>query len=146
MKSSLRRLAFLVTVLVTTYGCKTVQIPEPEKKPALSMPVSPLVQHLIFFDFDDSNSPKNTENVIAPHVRYLVQNPSKRLLIEGHADEKGTKEYNLRLGNERAQAIYNEFVNEGIDEKQLIMRSQGETNPLNMQNHHERNRRVQLVY
>jgi peptidoglycan-associated lipoprotein len=146
MNSSFHRLALLVTVLATTHGCSTTPPPTPEKKTAISMPVSPLVQHLIFFNFDDKHSPKDTKEIIAPHVRYLVQNPTKRLLIEGHADEKGTKQYNLQLGQERALAIFDEFVSEGIDENQLIMRSKGENNPLNMQNQHERNRRVQLVY
>jgi outer membrane protein OmpA-like peptidoglycan-associated protein len=138
----------LLAALVIAQGCSTnpPPVPEPEQKTAVTMPVKPLVEHMVFFDFDISDAPENINPFIAPHVRYLVQHPNQKILIEGHADESGDKAYNRALGLKRAETIKAAFLKEGIDKSQLITKSQGETNPLNMQNKHERNRRVQLLY
>jgi len=137
----------LLAAVVILQGCSTYThpIPAPETKSAVAMPIKPLVKHLVFFEFDNSELSKDIITLIAPHVRYLVQQPNQTLLIEGHADESGDKEYNHALGLSRAKSVRDAFIKQGIDESKIITRSQGENNPLNTY-HHARNRRVQLVY
>jgi peptidoglycan-associated lipoprotein len=121
----------------------------PEVKSSPSMPVTPLVKHMLFFEYDSHALPANTQIVIAAHVRYLIQNPSQKILIEGSADESGDAKYNFALGLKRALIIKDAFTNNGIGETQLIAKSIGEIRPLNTQNKPHslaRNRRVQLVY
>ncbi|HIE76894.1 MAG TPA: peptidoglycan-associated lipoprotein, partial [Gammaproteobacteria bacterium] len=58
----------------------------------------PLGQRVIYFDFDSSNLTPEAQRVVEAHAQYLAGNPGMAVVLEGHADERGTREYNLALG------------------------------------------------
>ncbi len=122
---------------------------KPEIKQPLKQPISALVNHIIFFDFDSSVPPAGAERMLRPHIKYLIQHPQSILLIEGAADDTGTNAYNYQLGKIRAMAIEQLFIQEGIATEQLLVRSIGLNRPLNTADTKQsfaRNRRVSLVY
>jgi peptidoglycan-associated lipoprotein len=83
------------------------------------------------------------------HAGYLVANPSATVMIEGHCDERGSREYNIGLGERRANTVKQFFEAEGVDPAQLNTISYGEERP-EMLGHDEaawsKNRRAVLVY
>lgn len=140
---------FVAIATIWIVGCATETIPTPEVKPTTVMPVSPLVKHIIFFEFDSSLLPDNADDIMTPHVRYLIQNPNQKVLIEGFADEAGTERYNFELGLKRANAVKDGMVSKGISEEQLLIASRGEQRLLNHENKQHsqaRNRRVDFIY
>ena len=127
-------------------GCSAK--PEPDEAPQPSKPITqkqPL-SHILFFDFDNDEPLAGARDVIQRHADYLVRFPSRRVLIEGTADERGDREYNYHLGLRRANRIRDMLIDAGVDESQLMVRSIGIERPLNAQGKHERNRRVVLIY
>ncbi|HAS3827899.1 TPA: peptidoglycan-associated lipoprotein Pal, partial [Vibrio cholerae] len=89
------------------------------------------------------------EAMLAAHAAYLVKNPSLRVTIEGHADERGTPEYNIALGERRAQAVAKYLEALGVQAGQLSIVSYGEEKPLVLGQSEEayaKNRRAVLVY
>lgn len=134
---------------IALVGCQNTPVPQPEIKSPPAQPVSPLVHHIIFFEFDEATLPENIDALVKPHVRYLIQNPTQRLLIEGGADETGPFEHNTNLGLQRANAVASSFRQHGISDEQLIVRSISIVRPLNTEKQPHslpRNRRVTLVY
>lgn len=131
-------------------GCsQTTNLPEPETKIELAQPVAPLVEHLIFFDWDKDIPPDDVSELIRPHARYLIKHPNRKVLIEGAADETGDYQYNLGLGMRRARVIENHFIAQGVSPEQLIVRSIGIERRLNHEGKAHslpRNRRVTLAY
>lgn len=129
-------------------GCQS-NVPEPEVKTAAIQPKEPLVQHMVFFAFDKDVPPKGVEKTLMPHVRFLIQNPAKKVLVEGGADETGPEDYNHALGLRRAQQVEKLLLVGGVSKNQIIVRSIGSLRPLNTEKKShslERNRRVSLVY
>jgi outer membrane protein OmpA-like peptidoglycan-associated protein len=144
----MRTLLTAVALTALIAGC-TTKTPEPEVKQPVVMPLAPLVHHILFFDFDKDIPPTNADELLAPHVRHLIQNPLKKVLIEGAADEIGDYDYNVQLGLRRANHIQELFIAGGISPEQLIVRSIGIERPLNQQLNSSslpRNRRVTLIY
>ena len=87
--------------------------------------------------------------MLAAHARYLVENPSRRVRLEGHADERGSREYNIGLGERRAQSVRRVLMLQGADGGQIVTVSFGEERPAAFGNTEEawaQNRRVELVY
>ena len=146
----MKNIAIVMLLSVMTAGCSSWDTPpEPEQPKPLAMPVTPLVQHIVFFDFDKDVLPDDIDALLAPHITYLIQHPTQRLLIEGAADETGDFTYNMTLGQRRANAVKKKLLEAGVREAQLISRSIGTQRPLNTeQKPHSlpRNRRVTLVY
>ena len=64
-----------------------------------------LSKHRVYFAFDSSTVDDESRGIIEAHAAYLVANPKTKLVLEGHTDERGTREYNLALGERRAQAV-----------------------------------------
>ena len=82
------------------------------------------------------------------HARDLAANPSKRVRLEGHADERGTREYNLALGERRANGILNYLIVNGAARSQIEVVSYGEERPADRSTGdaaYQRNRRVEIV-
>ena len=150
MKNSLSLYGAGALLIFALAGCsQTVLIPEPEAKTAPAQPVSPLIQHLVFFDWDKDIVPENIAEILKPHVRHLIQHPTRKLLIEGSADETGDYQYNLELGMRRAKEVERHFLEMGIAAEQLIVRSIGIERRLNHEGKAHslpRNRRVTLAY
>ncbi|MGB2078254.1 MAG: peptidoglycan-associated lipoprotein Pal [Vibrio sp.] len=103
----------------------------------------------IFFKFDNSEIAPSYENVLAAHAAYLSSNPSAKVTIEGHADERGTPEYNIALGERRAEAVSNYIQALGVQANQISIVSYGEEKPLEFgqtEAAYSQNRRAVLVY
>ena len=83
----------------------------------------------IFFDYDSSNIRENAKSTLANISKWMNDNASKHLLIEGHCDERGTKEYNLALGEQRALSVRRYLTGLGIEPKNLHTISYGEERP-----------------
>jgi peptidoglycan-associated lipoprotein len=115
----------------------------------LDDPQSLLAERLVYFDFDRDTVRPEFIPMLEAHARYLSQNPGARLRLEGHTDERGTREYNLALGERRAQAVRRIMTLNGARDAQLDVISYGEEMPVAFTQTEEswaRNRRVELVY
>lgn len=115
----------------------------------LENPNSPLSTKVIYFEFDQSTIGSEYIDVLRAHAAYLNNNRSVMVLVEGHADERGSREYNIALGERRVNAIRNFLEAEGVDGGQINGISYGEERPAGF-NHDEaswaENRRGVLVY
>jgi len=85
---------------------------------------------IVYFDFDKSNIKPEFENTIAENAKKLMADSSMRVTIEGHCDERGTNEYNLALGQRRAEAVRRALVAAGVSASQLSTVSYGEERPV----------------
>jgi peptidoglycan-associated lipoprotein len=106
-------------------------------------------QNIIYFDFDRSELQSENADILNAHGNYLVEHPSVRVLIEGHADERGTPEYNIALGERRAKAVAKYLQSMGVQASQMSIVSYGEEKPLNFSRDDSgfaKNRRGVLVY
>ncbi len=84
---------------------------------------------VIYFDTDRSNIDDVDAAALRAQAEWLTQYPNKRATVEGHADERGTREYNLALGERRANAAKNYLSSLGIDASRLNVVSYGEERP-----------------
>ncbi|UTW01806.1 peptidoglycan-associated lipoprotein Pal [Amphritea atlantica] len=104
---------------------------------------------IFYFDFDKSQVMPEAVTALRGHAKYLVANPSASVVLEGHADERGTREYNMALGERRAQAVARVLTVNGVSSSQIELVSFGEEKPVVM-GHNEsswaQNRRVELKY
>jgi peptidoglycan-associated lipoprotein len=108
-----------------------------------------LRQRVVYFDFDQTNIRSEFQAAIACHAAYLRQFPGARVTLEGNADERGTREYNLGLGEHRGNAVSSAIGSAGASSSQLNVVSYGEERPV-CKDHSEgcwmKNRRVEIVY
>lgn len=102
----------------------------------------------IYFDFDKSDLKPETQEVLKSKAEWLRKNPGESVIIEGHCDERGTNEYNLALGDRRAQSAKN-FLNDlGIAKSRLTTISYGEERPADPRQNEDawsKNRRAHFV-
>jgi len=108
-----------------------------------------LSQTILFFDFDQSGVKDQYRDVLAAHAAYLASNPGLSLRLEGHADERGSREYNIGLGERRAQAVKRALMLNGVPSASLKTISFGEEKPRvqgSSESSWAENRRVELVY
>ena len=107
-----------------------------------------LRQTVFYFDFDVAEFNPADRDTLTYHARDLAANPGNRLRLEGHADERGTREYNLALGERRANGIMNYFIVNGASRSQIEVVSYGEERPSQSgltEQAYTRNRRVEVV-
>ena len=104
---------------------------------------------VIYFDFDKSDIKPEYTGIITTNAQYLVAHPKAKLKLEGNTDDRGTREYNIGLGERRAQAVRRALLLQGASESQLMTVSFGAERPA-VQGDDEaawaKNRRVELVY
>lgn len=103
----------------------------------------------IYFAFDNSTIAGDYEEILAAHAAYLSNNVDMNVTIEGHADERGTPEYNIALGERRAQAVAKYLQALGVQADQISIVSYGEEKPLLLgqsEDVYAKNRRAVLVY
>ena len=116
---------------------------------ALEDPNSQLSERIIYFGYDSSDVQEQYRDVIEAHAQYLIQNPGTSMSLEGHADERGSREYNLALGERRSIAIKRQMTVLGVSSSQVRTVSYGEERPLD-EGHDEfswsQNRRVEIIY
>ncbi|TMM46920.1 peptidoglycan-associated lipoprotein Pal [Colwellia ponticola] len=106
-------------------------------------------EHIIYFDFDVSNVNQQYSAVLDAHATFLNANPGVKVLVEGHADERGTPEYNIALGERRAKSVVTYLENMGVEASQLTVVSYGEEKPMikdRSEDAFTKNRRAVLVY
>ncbi len=117
--------------------------------PEFNDPNNLLSKRTIYFSYDSSSIKPDFIPVIAAHTQYLLNNPSRRVILEGHADERGSREYNIALGEQRAKAVFREIKKQGISDMQLEVVSYGEEKPAVPgmdEASWQLNRRVEIVY
>jgi peptidoglycan-associated lipoprotein len=105
--------------------------------------------HVIYFDFDQSTIKAEFRTALNGHAAYLSQNPSARIVLEGHADERGTREYNIALGERRGNAVSRYLVVQGVSIEAIEVVSFGEERPVNSGHDSAslaENRRVEVRY
>ena len=115
----------------------------------LQNPNSLLATRVIYFDFDQSSISPAYRELVSAHAEYLATHPEVTVRLEGHADERGTREYNLGLGEQRANAVRSLMMAEGVAANQLVVVSYGEERAAAYEHNEEAwalNRRVELVY
>ena len=108
-----------------------------------------LSKRVIYFDFDKSEVKSEYRSIVAAHAAYVSAHGSARVTLEGHADERGTREYNLGLGERRGNAISGLLSAAGAMGSQLDTVSYGEERPVcrvSDENCWSQNRRVEIVY
>ncbi|MDR9433003.1 MAG: peptidoglycan-associated lipoprotein Pal [Spiribacter sp.] len=116
---------------------------------ALEDPSSPLSDRIVYFEYDSSNLTSDAMNLLEVHGEYLSDNPNRQLLVEGHTDERGAREYNLALGERRAEAVKQALVLAGAGDQQINTVSYGEESPAvsgNSSAAWSQNRRAELIY
>lgn len=105
--------------------------------------------HIIYFDFDQSTIKAEFRAALNGHAAYLSQNPSANIVLEGHADERGTREYNIALGERRGNAVSRYLVVQGVSVDAIEVVSFGEERPVNAGHDSAswaENRRVEIRY
>lgn len=119
------------------------------KADPLSDPNSVLAKRVVYFDFDSSVVRDEFSSTLEAHANYLAEHPGVKVTLEGHCDERGTREYNLALGERRAQSVQQFMELMGAKKGQVTSISYGEERPAAM-GHDEAawhlNRRVEIVY
>ena len=112
-------------------------------------PSSPLSKRSVYFDFDSFNVKDEYKPTIEAHGRYLQQNRSARMTVQGNTDERGSREYNIALGQKRADAVKRMLTLLGAQESQVESVSFGKEKP-RAQGHDEssyaENRRDDILY
>jgi peptidoglycan-associated lipoprotein len=116
---------------------------------ALSDPSSPVFRKVVYFDFDSFEIREEFRGLIQAHASFLQANKQLKVALQGHTDERGTREYNLALGQKRAESVRKALVTLGVSDTQLEAVSFGEEKPMNQANDeaaYAQNRRAELVY
>ena len=170
------RFLLALVIAVAISACKTTEpesdqpAPEPEAAPVVEEAVTTLAapdphdysdarnfensesllsKRVIYFDFDRSEVKSEYRGIVAAHAAYVSAHSSARVTLEGHADERGTREYNLGLGERRGNAISGLLSAAGAMGGQLDTVSYGEERPVcrvSDENCWWQNRRVEIVY
>jgi peptidoglycan-associated lipoprotein len=108
-----------------------------------------LSKKVVYFDYDSSTINDEDRAIIQAHANYLSQHPDTKVTLEGNTDERGTREYNIGLGDRRANAVKQMMLLMGVSAQQISTVSYGEERPAAL-GHDESawhlNRRVEIVY
>jgi len=107
------------------------------------------VSRLVYFDYDSYELKPESQSVIEAHARFLRANPSRRVSLEGHTDERGGREYNLALGQKRAEAVRRALGLLGVTDNQMEAVSFGKEKPAVVGSDEAawaQNRRVEIAY
>ncbi len=117
---------------------------DPRKNPA-----SPLATRSVFFDYDSFMVKDEYRSMLEAHAGYLLSKRDARVILQGNTDERGSREYNLALGQQRAEAVRKALAVLGVSDTQMEAVSFGEEKPRNEADSdeaHAQNRRTDVVY
>lgn len=109
----------------------------------------PLSKRVVYFEFDSSVLTPEAQQIVEAHANYLANNPGLALVLEGHADERGTREYNLALGERRANSVAQLMQGLGVGGDSIRSISYGEERPVALgsdESSWSLNRRVEILY
>lgn len=107
------------------------------------------LERVIYFDYDQSELRPEFLEIVTQHGRFLAENPEARVRLEGHTDERGSREYNIALGEDRAKTVSRMLQLQGVSTQQLRTVSYGEELPVDEAHNSEawaKNRRVNVIY
>jgi peptidoglycan-associated lipoprotein len=157
MKKSINPTFPLLITILFFSSCSSVQITEEAiaDQSVAGVSITPkstatqavLANAVVYFDYDQSNLTAKSIQALKGVSELMNRNSKISLSIEGHADERGTREYNLALGQRRAESVANYLVANGINRNRLITRSYGEERPLSLGSNNtawSKNRRVEI--
>ena len=116
---------------------------------SLNDPNSSLSQRVIYFELDSSQIKEEDRDVISVHAEFLASHSEITIVLEGHADERGSREYNIALGEKRAKAIKQLMTLQGVTDGQIQVISFGEERPVALGHDSSAwnlNRRVEVLY
>ena len=159
------RVLLAASIVIALAACTKKTKPEEvvqETAPVVTAPVSDgrftpadldsndcLRQRTVYFDFDQDTLRPEFQAIMACHAKYLNDQPGSRITLEGNADERGTREYNLGLGERRGNAVSGALQGAGGSASQLTVVSYGEERPTCTETSEscwQQNRRVEIVY
>ncbi|MFT4197397.1 MAG: peptidoglycan-associated lipoprotein Pal [Pseudoxanthomonas sp.] len=167
MNTTTRVLALSLMSVAVLAGCKknTKETPPPPPPPpAVDTTPAPtsglygpddldtdacLRQRVVYFDLDQDALKPEFQAIVNCHAKYLRDRPSSRITLEGNADERGSREYNMGLGERRANAVSSALQAAGGSGAQLTVVSYGEEHPVCTESNEDcwaKNRRVEIVY
>lgn len=171
MKNSFSVTLIVASLALFAAGCKTKPVEAPPQGPATSStsdtagldtsavssddtaiqgPSGELLsQRIVYFDFDRADIRADSQSIVSAHAAFLAKSPTVKVRLEGHADERGSREYNIGLGERRAQAVRRALLLQGVAEAQLNTVSYGEERPASAgsdEQAYAQNRRVEIVY
>lgn len=116
---------------------------------ALKDPNSPLSKRSIFFGYDSFVVEEPYRAIVEAHARMLLDNPNMRIMLQGNTDERGSREYNLALGQRRSDAVRKMMAVLGVPDRQIETVSLGEEKPRAVGHNEEawrENRRADILY
>lgn len=119
------------------------------EKSAINDANNVLAEKVIYFNYDSDQISPEYQELITHHGKYLASNTDMSVRLEGHADERGSREYNVALANRRAQSVRRLVLFQGVNADQVSVISYGEEKPVALGHDDESwrlNRRVELVY
>jgi len=108
-----------------------------------------LSKRTVYFDFDSADVLAEDREIIMAHAQYLASHPDAKVVLEGHTDERGTREYNIALGERRAKAVSQLMLLQGVAQSQMDIISFGEERPVAPEHDESAwrlNRRVEILY
>jgi len=148
---------FASTALIIFTACSSLQVTEESvsNQAVAGVMVSPksqatqavLANAVIYFEYDKFTLTSKSIQALKGVVTLMRKNPKITLSLEGHADERGTREYNLALGQRRSESVANYLIANGIKRNQLSVKSFGEERPLSLGSNDSawsKNRRVEI--
>ena len=148
---------FASTALIIFTACSSLQVTEESvsNQAVAGVMVSPksqatqavLANAVIYFEYDKFTLTSKSIQALKGVVTLMRKNPKIMLSLEGHADERGTREYNLALGQRRSESVANYLIANGIKRNQLSVKSFGEERPLSLGSNDSawsKNRRVEI--
>ena len=108
-----------------------------------------LAKRVVHFDYDSTELSNDDLRTLQAHAQFLMANANSRVALTGHTDERGTREYNMALGERRAKAVESFLVTTGVNANQLEAVSYGKEMPIDAghdENAWKENRRVEINY
>jgi len=163
------KVLLIATMVVAAAACskKVKEVPPPPPEPSTTQPVTEqpatpgaytpddldkdacLRQRVVYFDFDQDALRPEFQAAMACHAKYLRDRPSARMTLEGNTDERGSREYNIGLGERRGNAVSSALQANGGSGSQITVVSYGEERPTCNESNEDcwaKNRRVEIVY
>ena len=169
MNKSTRVLLVSLLSVAALAGCSKKVKEQPAQPPVDTTPTTPstgpstsglygpgdldtdacLRQRVVYFDFDKEEVKSEFQAIMACHAKYLRDRPSSRITLQGNTDERGSREYNMGLGERRGNAVNSALQANGGSASQLTVVSYGEERPTCTESNEgcwSQNRRVEIVY